>query len=112
MNYCDFKHKMLRMVVQKPRVLRDFTEGTLHQVTISTQHVVRWVGELIAEGLVVEVNEMYYPTAEGKAEVNRPTSIASSRYLCAASSRETYRPQWQPTRAGADQHKQYRSVGF
>lgn len=112
MNCLDFKHRMLRMIVAEPRVMRDFTEGTLHQITISARHVERWVAELIAEGLVRKCEDTFYPTKAGMVEVSRPPSIATSRVICGASTSEPYRSTWAPIRAGADQNKQYRSLGF
>lgn|GEM_PF-4180495 len=110
MSYCD-KPKMLRMIVDKPRVMRDFSEGSVAQ-TVSARHLERYAEELIAEGLVIEEDGKFYPTDAGTAEVNKPTTFATSRAICAASSRDTYKPQWAATRVGADQHKQYRSLGF
>jgi hypothetical protein len=108
----DFKHRMLRMIEQRPRRLRDFSCGDLHDISLSPQLVERYAGDLQSEGMALLDREgVLHITDHGRKVVNRPTSIASLRVHNAYSTPSHWTPpRWEPVRAGAEDHKKFRSL--
>jgi hypothetical protein len=106
------KAYMLRCIAQEPRAMRSFTERAI--VSPLAPHIAeRYLAEMIAEALIREEDGTYHLTRHGKAVLQRPTSMAEPRVWCAASTKGAYvPPKWEAPRAGADAHRQFRSLGF
>jgi hypothetical protein len=99
---------MLRCIEQQPRPMRFFTERAI------VSHIAeRYLADMVAEALIREEDGAFHITKHGRAVLNRPTSKAEPRVWCAASTKGAYvPPKWEAPRAGADAHRQLRSLGF
>jgi hypothetical protein len=97
------KHRILRAVSQEAKSIYDRNFGlSVHQVRV-------YVDQMESAGLVVHRDDdMLEITQAGRAELSRPTSIAT------APMRITFDPlepkRWLCPRSGGDDHKRFKSL--
>jgi hypothetical protein len=114
MSTASHKAYMLRCIAQEPRHLQWLTHKRpgMGGMPYQSMLVAEIASRLTAAGwIVTDADGRLCITRAGRAEVNKPTSIATLPTLCNASMTERYRgPAWSSVRAGADDHKQHRSL--
>jgi hypothetical protein len=103
------KHRILRVISQAPQPIRYFTDG---HFGIAARHVGMYVEQLRAAGLLTHngQDDRLEITEAGLAEINRPTTIAHQREHCNASMPNWRPAPWLSVRAGADDHKRFKSL--
>jgi hypothetical protein len=113
MSDTQYKHKMLRMIAQAPRELAAFTDAEALHLPMYPRQAERLVALMLTDGWIRERGGHYHLTPAGREELNRPTTAAEPRTYGSASTKGAYIPKpWTPARAGADDHKQHRSLLF
>lgn len=103
--------RLLRMMCERPRRMRDFTDGT-EGLQVMARHVQAWLDVMVADGLVLyTTSDEYRITMAGREKLREETTVASPRTN--PMSAEPWKPKpWIPARAGAMDFKKHRSVGI
>lgn len=108
------KHRILRAISKEPKRVKDFTHktpGCHADVQVHPTILRRWVCELEEAGMLEhDDDDTVRITAAGLAEINRPTTVASARLHHFASMPPLEVKPWISPRAGADDHKRFKSL--
>jgi hypothetical protein len=102
------KTRILRVISREPKTFKHFTDG--HH-GVGPFHMRRWVKELSDAGFLVHGHDDTLTiTEEGRAHLEQPTSVAQHRVYCNAAMPVLQPKPWISPRAGADDHKRFKSL--
>lgn len=96
----EHKEKMLRRIAHSPRNFEAFSEGKVHS-TVSARHLLRYLNEMIEDGLIRFDGDLYRITSSGRASLE-PVNIVPPRCYGPMSTQGGYVPPAWPVRAGSE----------
>lgn len=110
----EHKTRFLKILERASLTFLDFTNGTVTNTVLAPHIVLKYLADMVDDGLIELTGDVYSITAAGRRELNAQPVHAPARthgnYSMASGSLSLNYPP--PSRAGADSHLKHKSRGF
>lgn len=104
----EHQRLMLRAIVRDGQGrAKQFTHGV---TSIAPSILVLYLTRMVDAGLIEQKGDIYTPTDAGRKAAEEAERYTPPRTIVNAASAGIYRPSWAPVRAGADDHKECKSL--